>query len=415
MAKKKKEEPIVDNEVGSLKVKEKVEKQPDSNETKGNVTKVKAKMKMKPIIEEPTITKVDLNKPINQEENETKEEITNDNVDDGGVVELVKDANTSEKQEEVQPEVETQEIPVVEEVTNKETEEVAQIVEEALVETIESGIELPENIQKLMSFMEETGGDLNDYVSLNQDYSELDNHTLLKEYYRSTKPHLSEEEVDFVMEDTFAYDEDVDEDKEIKRKKLAMKEQVAQAKQHLESVKSKYYEDIKSGSKLTEEQQKAVNFFNRYNEESEQSRKIGEKQSEVFRSKSDQVFNENFKGFEYNVGEKKFRFNVKDRQKVRETQGDINNFIRKFLTEDNMIEDAAGYHKGLFTAMNPDQVANHFYEQGRADALKDSIAKSKNVNMDPRQSHVENVNTSGFTARALNDDGPDFKFKIKQK
>ena len=416
MAKKKKEEPIVDNEVGSLKVKEKVEKQPDGNETKGNVTKVKAKMKMKPIIEEPTITKVDLNKPINQEENETKEEITNDNVDDGGVVELVKDANTSEKQEEVQPEVETQEIPVVEEVTNKETEEVAQIVEEALVETIESGIELPENIQKLMSFMEETGGDLNDYVSLNQDYSELDNHTLLKEYYRSTKPHLSEEEVDFVMEDTFAYDEDVDEDKEIKRKKLAMKEQVAQAKQHLESVKSKYYEDIKSGSKLTEEQQKAVNFFNRYNEESEQSRKIGEKQSEVFRSKSDQVFNENFKGFEYNVGEKKFRFNVKDRQKVRETQGDINNFIRKFLTEDNMIEDAAGYHKGLFTAMNPDQVANHFYEQGRADALKDSIAKSKNVNMDPRQSHVENVNTSGFTARVLNnDDTPDFKFKIKNK
>jgi hypothetical protein len=415
MAKKKKEEPIVDNEVGSLKVKEKIEKQPDGNETKGNVTKVEAKMKMKPIIEEPTITKVDLNKPINQEENETKEEIANDNVDDGGVVEPVKDANTSEKQEEVQPEIETQEIPVIEEVTNKETEEVAQIVEEALVETIESGIELPENIQKLMSFMEETGGDLNDYVALNQDYSELDNHTLLKEYYRSTKPHLSEEEVDFVMEDTFAYDEDVDEDKEVKRKKLAMKEQVAQAKQHLESVKSKYYEDIKSGSKLTEEQQKAVNFFNRYNEESEQSRKIGEKQSEVFRSKSDQVFNENFKGFEYNVGEKKFRFNVKDRQKVRETQGDINNFIRKFLTEDNMIEDAAGYHKGLFTAMNPDQVANHFYEQGRADALKDSIAKSKNVNMDPRQSHVENVNTSGFTARALNDDGPDFKFKIKQK
>jgi len=217
------------------------------------------------------------------------------------------------------------------------------------------------------------------------------------------------------MEDTFAYDEDMDEDKEVKRKKLAMKEQVAQAKQHLESVKSKYYEDIKSGSKLTEEQQKAINFFNRYNEESEQSRKIGEKQSEVFRSKSDQVFNENFKGFEYNVGEKKYRFNVKDKQGVRETQGDINNFIKKFLTEDNMIEDAAGYHKGLFTAMNPDQVANHFYEQGKADALKESIAKSKNVNMDPRQSHVENINTSGFTVRALNDDSPDFKFKIKQK
>tara|TARA_R100001463_G_scaffold34027_1_gene75045 strand:+ start:3453 stop:4634 length:1182 start_codon:yes stop_codon:yes gene_type:complete len=391
MAKKEKEEPKVDNEVGSLKVKEKVEKQPDGNETKGNVTKVKEKMKKPSQVVEKTITKVDLSKPTPEEAVEKVEE---PQVEETAVVET----------------------PVLEEVTNEEkVEEIADVVEEALVETIESGIELPENIQKLMDFMDETGGDLNDYVTLNQDYSELDNHTLLKEYYKSTKPHLSEEEVDFVMEDTFAYDEDMDEDKEIKRKKLAMKEQVAQAKQHLESVKSKYYEDIKSGSKLTEEQQKAVNFFNRYNEESEQSRKMGEKQSEIFRSKSDQVFNENFKGFEYSVGDKKFRFNVKDKQSVRETQGDINNFIRKFLTEDNMIEDAAGYHKGLFTAMNPDQVANHFYEQGKADALKESIAKSKNVNMDPRQAHVENVNTSGFTARALNDDGPDFKFRIKNK
>ena len=388
---KKKEEPKVDNETGSLKVKEKTEAQPTGNETKGNVTKVKAKMKKPSEVVEETITKVDLSKPMAEE---TVEKVEESPVEETAVVEA----------------------PVLEEVTNEEkVEEIADVVEEALIEATESGVELPENIQKLMNFMDETGGDLNDYVTLNQDYSELDNHTLLKEYYKSTKPHLSEEEVDFVMEDTFAYDEDMDEDKEVKRKKLAMKEQVAQAKQHLESVKSKYYEDIKSGSKLTEEQQKAVNFFNRYNEESEQSRKIGEKQSEVFRSKSDQVFNENFKGFEYNVGEKKFRFNVKDKQNVRETQGDINNFIKKFLTEDNMIEDAAGYHKGLFTAMNPDQVANHFYEQGKADALKESIAKSKNVNMDPRQSHVENVNTSGFTVRALNDSGPDFKFKIKNK
>ena len=388
---KKKEEPKVDNEIGSLKVKEKTEAQPTGNETKGNVTKVKAKMKKPSQLVEETITKVDLSKPAKEEPVEKVEESP---VEETAVVET----------------------PVLEEVTNEEkVEEISDVVEEALVEATQSGVELPENIQKLMNFMEETGGDLNDYVTLNQDYSELDNHTLLKEYYKSTKPHLSEEEVDFVMEDTFAYDEDMDEDKEVKRKKLAMKEQVAQAKQHLESVKSKYYEDIKSGSKLTEEQQKAINFFNRYNEESEQSRKIGEKQSEVFRSKSDQVFNENFKGFEYNVGEKKYRFNIKDKQGVRETQGDINNFIKKFLTEDNMIEDAAGYHKGLFTAMNPDQVANHFYEQGKADALKESIAKSKNVNMDPRQSHVENINTSGFTVRALNDDSPDFKFKIKQK
>jgi len=203
----------------------------------------------------------------------------------------------------------------------------------------------------------------------------------------------------------------MDEDREIKRKKLAMKEQVAQAKLHLDSVKSKYYEDIKSGSKLTEEQQNAMKFFNEYNERSETNQKM----SEIFRSKTENVFNDKFKGFEYNIGDKKFRFNVKDADKVKSTQSDINNFIGKFLNEDETMGDAKGYHKGLFTAMNPDQVANHFYEQGKADALKESIAKSKNVNMDPRQAHVENVNTSGFTARVLNDDGSDFKFRIKNK
>ena len=190
-----------------------------------------------------------------------------------------------------------------------------------------------------------------------------------------------------------------------------MKEQVASARQHLESVKSKYYEDIKGGSKLTIEQQEAVNFFNRYNEKSE----INKKQHDIFNKKTNQVFNDKFKGFEYNVGDKKFRFNVKDTESVKENQGDINNFIKKFLNKEESMEDAVGYHKGLFTAMNPDQVANHFYEQGKADALKESMAKSKNVSMDPRQAHQENVNTSGFKARVLNDDGPDFKFKIKNK
>ena len=394
---KKKESPVADESTGKLKVKEKPEVQPTGNETQGDVTKVKEKMKKPAQVIEETVTKVDLSQPV--EKAETVEPTDT-------VVEVVEE-----------PVLPTEEVPVIEEITNEEqVEEIADTVQEAIAESIEAGVELPENIQKLMNFMEDTGGDLNDFVTLNQDYSELDNHTLLKEYYKSTKPHLSEDEVDFVMEDTFAYDEDMDEDRDVKRKKLAMKEQVAEAKLHLESVKSKYYEDIKSGSKLTEEQQKAVNFFNRYNEESEQSRETGEKQSDVFREKSDKVFNEGFKGFEYNVGDKKFRFNVKDKQNVRETQGDINNFIKKFLTEDNMIEDAVGYHKGLFTAMNPDQIASHFYEQGKVDALKSSIAKSKNVSMDPRQSHVENMNTSGFTVRALdNDNTSDFKFKIKNK
>ena len=412
MAKKKKEEPKVDNEVGSLKVKEKPETQPTGNETKGNVTKVQEKMKMKPIVPEETITKVDLSKPATPKENE---EVKEDIVNDGGVGELTEDTNASQEQEEVQPQAETQETPVLEEITEDEkVEEIQEVVADAIVESKETGKPLPENIEKLLNFMEETGGDLNDYVALNQDYSELDNDTLLKEYYKQTKPHLSEEEIEFVMEDKFSFDEDEDEKRDIKRKKLALKEQVAEAKQHLESVKSKYYEDIKSGIKLTKEQQEAIDFFKKYNEESEADLKTREKQASAFAEKTNQLFNDKFKGFEYNVGEKRFRLNVKDSKAIKESQGDINNFIKKFLNKENIMDDAAGYHKSLFAAMNPDMVANHFYEQGKADALKESIAKSKNVDMDPRQSFTENKNTSGFTARVLNDDGPDFKFRIKK-
>ena len=117
--------------------------------------------------------------------------------------------------------------------------------------------------------MTDTGGDINDYVKLNQDYSNLNDETLLKEFYIQTKPHLNTEEINFLMEDQFSYDEEVDDERDIKRKKLALKEQVANAKTQLEENKSKYYEDIKAGSKLTTEQQKAIDFFNRYNKESE--------------------------------------------------------------------------------------------------------------------------------------------------
>ena len=188
MAKKKKEEPKVDNEVGSLKVKEKPETQPTGNETKGNVTKVQEKMKMKPIVPEETITKVDLSKPATPKENE---EVKEDIVNDGGVGELTEDTNASQEQEEVQPQAETQETPVLEEITEDEkVEEIQEVVADAIVESKETGKPLPENIEKLLNFMEETGGDLNDYVALNQDYSELDNDTLLKEYYKQTKPHI---------------------------------------------------------------------------------------------------------------------------------------------------------------------------------------------------------------------------------
>ena len=386
-----------------------VEQKQDNNVTKVDLGNVESK-------QDDNITKVDLDK---KPEDETKEEVVENNTDDGGVVELVEDANASEKQEEVQPEAETQETPVVEEITEEEVkeqvEDLAEQAEDAIAESIETGKALPENIQKLVDFMEDTGGSLEDYVKLNKDYSELDNLSLLKEYYRQSKPHLNEEEIDFMMDDYFSYDEEVDEDKDIRRKKLALKEQVAQAKQHLDGAKSKYYEEIKAGSKLTTEQQKAIDFFNRYNKESEEQQQVVEKQTRTFLNKTNQLFNKNFKGFEYSVGDKRFRYNIKNTNNVKETQSDINNFVKKFLNKNNEMEDAVGYHKSLYTAMNPDAIAKHFYEQGKADALKDSIAKSKNVNMDPRQQHSGVIEAGGMKVKVLGSDSNDFKFKIKNK
>ena len=397
MAKKKKEEPVVDNETGSIKVKEKVEKQPTGNETKGDVTKVKAKMKKAPEdLSKETITKVDLSKPL---DNETKED---------SVIQT-----DIEKPETDTTEKETKSI--VEEITKEErVEKIAEKVEEVITESIESGESLPENIQKLVDFMEQTGGDLHDYVKLDQDYSKMDNQTVLEEYYRQTKPHLSTEERNFLMEDQFSYDEEEYSEKEIKRKKLALKEQVANAKSHLDGQKSKYYEDIKAGSKLTGEQQKAIDFFNRYNKESEENKKVTEKQTSTFLNKTENVFNDKFKGFEYNVGDKKYRFNVNNAKEVKETQSDINNFVKKFLNENNEMSDAKGYHKSLYTAMNADAIANHFYEQGKADAMKNSVAKAKNVDMNPRQSHGT-IEAGGIKVRVLGEDSSDFKFKIKNK
>ena len=362
------------------------------------------------------IIKVDLkNPPKPKEENEVKE----DNPVDEGVVTELDNADATEKQEEVQPEEQAQEeTPVLEEITEEEvkeqTEELADEVEEAVAEAQETGQALPENLQKVVDFMEETGGTLEDYVKLNQDFSSYDDMTILREYYKQTKSHLDSEEIEFLIEDSFSFDEDEDEERDIKKKKIALKEQVASAKSHLDGQKSKYYEDIKAGSRLTPEQQKAMNFFNRYNKESEETKKIAEKQTNTFLNKTNQVFNDKFKGFEYNVGDKKYRFNVKNAEEVKTNQGDINNFVKKFLNENNEMSDAKGYHKSLFTAMNPDAIANHFYEQGKADAMKDSVAKAKNVSMSPRQS-FSNDNTSGPKVRVLGDDSPSFKFKIKNK
>ena len=401
-------------EVAEKATDEAVETKGATEDGKLKVKKKKPSMKSMEISDEPI--KVDLSKPKTEEKDEPVQESKTDEVD---VPEQTTDSKEVGNEEE---KVEKQEIdePVIEEITNEEkeeeekVEEVREEVKEAVETSKETGDNLPENIQKVVDFMNETGGDLNDYVKLNQDYSKLDDKSLLREYYNQTKPHLNSEEVDFLMKDRFDYDSEIDEEVDIKRKKLAFKEQVADAKTHLDGLKSKYYAEIKAGSRLNPEQQKAIDFFNRYSAENEENQKALDEQRNVFEQKTNNVFNDKFKGFEYNVGDKRFRFKVKDVDKVRTTQSDINNFTSKFLDKkSNVISDAEGYHKSLFTAMNSDAVANHFYEQGKADGIKESLQRSKIIDMKPRETGT--IDTGGMKVRVISGDSTDrLRFKIKK-
>lgn len=357
-----------------------------------------------PVTQEDGVIKIDLRKqaPVEEaEEAETEEETEVE----------VEPQDTEDA--EIEAEEEMVEIPIEEIETAEEEAEV--IVNEEVETPIQPAVsDLPENVQKLVDFMNETGGSLEDYVRLNTDYSKLDEDTLLIEYYQNTRPDLDEDEIAFLIEDKFMFDEEDDEPRDIKRKKLARKEELLKAKKHLEGLKAKYYDEIKAGSKLTSDQQKAIEFFNRYNKENEESQKVAEKQVKTFLNKTKEVFSADFKGFEYTVGDKRYRLNVKNPDEVMNKQSDINNFVKKFLNDKNEIADAKGYHKSLFTAMNTDLVANHFYEQGKADAIKESMAKSKNIDMNPRGAHENVTASNGWTIRSV--DGVDnSRLKVKFK
>jgi len=376
------------------------------------VEEVKAE-EPKPVSVDDGVIKVDLGL-LNKPETDAIPEQETNAVDDDQPAAISEEVveEIPQQQEPVQDEQ-----PVLEEIVNEEVaeqvEELNEQVEQAIVEA-DAGIALPDNIQKVVEFMNETGGSLQDYVKLNTDYASLNETQLLREFYETTKPHLDREEIDFIMEDNFSYDEEVDEDRDIRRKKLARKEELAKAKNHLDGLKSRYYEEIKAGSNLNPETKKAVDFFNRYKKENEEASKVAENQVSVFNSKTEKLFSNDFKGFDFNVGEKKFRYRVKNADQVKDTQGDINNFVKKFLNDKNEMSDAAGYHKSLFTAMNADAIANHFYEQGKTDAMKASVQKSKNIDMDPRGVHENVKPTSGMSFKSIKSGGTS-KFGVKTR
>ncbi len=365
----------------------------------------------------PEITKVDLSKKPEEDAVQTQE------TDDSNVVvEESKDSSNSEGVvEEVratEEEVTESPIELVEDEDNN-NEEVTMVggtestdasqKQEKVLPQAETQ-ELPENVEKLVAFMKETGGTVEDYARLNADYSNVDGEALLIEYYKQSKPHLDSEEIKFVIEDSFKFDEDLDEARDIRKKKLAYKEEVAKAKNYLDSLKDKYYAEIKLRPGVNQEQQKAMDFFNRYNEEQE----LNKVNQSRFHDQTNKLLNSDFKGFDFKVGEKKFRYGVKDPIKVADNQKDISTFIKTFLNDKGEVVDTKGYHKALYAARNADTIANHFYEQGKTDAIKNQLAKSKNISTEPRKTQDGNVFIDGFKVKAVS--GQDSsKLRIKTR
>jgi len=305
-----------------------------------------------------------------------------------------------------QPQVELQEMGegdqgsfenVIQEITEDEIKQQSENIEKQVEEHVNAGKPLPQNIEKLVSFMEETGGTIEDYIRLNTDYSNVDENTLLREYYKNTKPHLDVSEIDFLLEDNFSYDEDLDEERDIRKKKLAFKEEVVKAKKYLEKVKEQYYDEIKLNSNVDKQYQEAYDFFNRYKKNEEQTKT----QHERFKTQTKNLFNKDFKGFEYNIGDKRFRYGIQNPDQVAEKQSDISNFVGKFLDKDGNVTDQVSYHKALYSAMNADKIAQHFYEQGKADAVKEVINNSKNPTLGQTRQAPGEVFVNGFKVKSI--------------
>ena len=401
MSETKTNEPV--KQEGDFKIKSKPKKPKQLGNSEQEVKKVNLK---EPLVEIPNdVTKVTIPKEALKEENnaiqigETKEvPVEKPSGDSAEVGEPIQESNET-----------TEGFSPIKEVT-EEVKKVEAEIKEAIRDEKVLGKQLPENIEKLVNFMEETGGTIEDYTRLNADYTTVDDTTLLKEYYKQTKPHLDAEEIDFIMEDKFDFDTEIDEERDVKKKKLAKKEEIAKAKSFLEETKNKYYDEIKLRTGVTQDQQKAMDFFNRYNKQQE----IAEQQHQTFQENTKQLFNENFEGFDISVGDKKYKYNIKDVDKVAENQSNINNLVKKFLDNEGNVTDAAGYHKAIYAAENVDRIASHFYEQGKADAVKDVVNKSKNLSPIKARTQQGEVFVNGFKVKSVS--GADSsKLKIKRR
>ena len=365
--------------------------------------KIKKKPSMKKLGKTPEVSKINLSSDEKIEDSETTVLKVEQEKPD-----LVKEVEQEKPEDSV---IKDEEVVTIQEIKEEEEEikSVSKEMSEAVRDSNITGKALPENVEKLVSFMEDTGGTVEDYVRLNADYSEVNNDTLLKEYYKKRKPHLDDDEINFLLEDSFSYDEDLDEERDIRRKKLAFKEEVQEAKNFLEDLKGKYYDEIKLRPGVTQEQQKATDFFSRYNEE----KSLNSQKHDRFKKATSEMFNNDFKGFDFEVGEKKFRYGVNNPTNLAEKQSEFSNIIGKFLNDKGEVSDHKGYHKAMYAASNVDKIASHFYEQGKADAVKEVVNGSKNLSNEPRQTSGDSVFINGIRVKSVSGANSS-KLKIKK-
>lgn len=357
--------------------------------------------------------KVDLSKALetetNTEENKEADAVQEQEADES----VLRDGEQSEESGQ-EAEVELQEVVQEDQQTVEPTKE--DIINQYLTDRYKMKVddldnvltqtektqELPEEVEKYLQYKKATKRGLKDFVKANEDVSEYEDAALLREYYRQSNPELDESDIAYIIDDKFAVDENVDTERDVKRKTLEKKQELHKAKQYFEQIRDKYKAPLESSSEaLPDDVKKAVEFYQQYNDDSTKQQEAVRRQRQTFEKKTSDYFSDKFEGFEFNVGEKSLRYKPKDINEVVKNQSDLSNFIGKFVDKNGELVDAKKYHTALNMAMNPEAYAKFFYEQGKADAVNEVVKDGKNINMNVRA----NVDSSkpGPKFRVMND------------
>jgi hypothetical protein len=268
-----------------------------------------------------------------------------------------------------------------------------------LAEVRETTPDLPEDVAAYYKYKQETGRGLQDFMKVNQNLDEVDGDGLLKEYLLQTEDGLDAEDVEMMMED-YKFDEDLDDEADIKKAKLAKKKAVAKARKYFEEEKEKYQTPLESRGAGSLENSEEYQEYKQYVEQAKTYQEEQKRRKEWFDEKTGEVFSEQFKGFEFNLNDKSYVYSPGDRGELKKLQQTPEAWLNKYLDEQGLVKDAKGYHKSLAVAMNPEKFAEFFYEQGKAAAVDDVMRKTKNINMSERPV-PQAVSKGEFKVRAV--------------